>query len=233
MITKLGTLAPLADPTFTGTVSGITKTMVGLGNVDNTSDLNKPLSTATTNALALKQDGINGSNRLTALYVGNGTVNNTKFAFLANCTADIQTQLNTITSTKAPLASPAFTGTPDFSGATSITGLSLFKTIYCAGYVGNNGTAFVKSTSGVTTYTASYVSTGIVTITLGTGYPGGGIVYTIMTGVSNTADTEMNLINVSHPSITNTSFKVITMNINTSTGAWTNTNRNFWFLIPY
>jgi hypothetical protein len=27
---------------FTGTVAGITKTMVGLGNVDNTTDLNKP-----------------------------------------------------------------------------------------------------------------------------------------------------------------------------------------------
>lgn len=33
--------APLASPTFTGTVSGITSTMVGLGNVDNTSDATK------------------------------------------------------------------------------------------------------------------------------------------------------------------------------------------------
>ena len=38
--------APLLSPTFTGTVSGITKTMVGLGNVDNTSDLDKPVSSA-------------------------------------------------------------------------------------------------------------------------------------------------------------------------------------------
>jgi len=37
--------ADLASPTFTGTVSGITKSMVGLGNVDNTSDANKPVST--------------------------------------------------------------------------------------------------------------------------------------------------------------------------------------------
>lgn len=29
------TKAPLASPTFTGTVSGVTKAMVGLGNVDN------------------------------------------------------------------------------------------------------------------------------------------------------------------------------------------------------
>jgi hypothetical protein len=38
--------APLLNPTFTGTVNGITKTMVGLGNVDNTSDLDKPVSSA-------------------------------------------------------------------------------------------------------------------------------------------------------------------------------------------
>jgi len=48
------TVAPLANPTFTGTVSGITKSMVGLGNVDNTSDANKPVSTATQTALNLK-----------------------------------------------------------------------------------------------------------------------------------------------------------------------------------
>ncbi len=30
---------PVANPIFTGTISGITKIMVGLPNVDNTSDL--------------------------------------------------------------------------------------------------------------------------------------------------------------------------------------------------
>ena len=46
--------APIDNPAFTGTVTGITKTMVGLGNVDNTSDLGKPVSTATQTALNLK-----------------------------------------------------------------------------------------------------------------------------------------------------------------------------------
>jgi hypothetical protein len=46
--------APLASPAFTGTVSGITATMVGLGNVDNTSDVSKPVSTAQQTALNLK-----------------------------------------------------------------------------------------------------------------------------------------------------------------------------------
>ena len=52
--TQLDAKAPTASPTFTGTVSGITATMVGLGNVDNTSDANKPVSTATQTALDAK-----------------------------------------------------------------------------------------------------------------------------------------------------------------------------------
>lgn len=47
------------DPVFTAWLAsptGLTKTHVGLANVDNTADLSKPLSTAMTNALALKQD---------------------------------------------------------------------------------------------------------------------------------------------------------------------------------
>ena len=51
------------DKTFTGTTSGITKSMVGLNNVDNTSDVNKPVSTATQTALNLKQDTlVSGTN---------------------------------------------------------------------------------------------------------------------------------------------------------------------------
>ena len=46
--------APLASPTFSGTVAGITASMVGLGNVTNTSDANKPVSTAQQTALDLK-----------------------------------------------------------------------------------------------------------------------------------------------------------------------------------
>ena len=46
--------AKLASPTFTGTVSGISKSMVGLGSVDNTSDASKPVSTAGQTALDLK-----------------------------------------------------------------------------------------------------------------------------------------------------------------------------------
>ncbi len=51
--------ATVSSPTFTGIVGGITSTMVGLGNVNNTSDLSKPISTLTQAALDLKEDKIN------------------------------------------------------------------------------------------------------------------------------------------------------------------------------
>ena len=54
LTTLVGTKAPIASPTFTGTVSGITKSMVGLASVDNTADSAKPISTATQTALDAK-----------------------------------------------------------------------------------------------------------------------------------------------------------------------------------
>ncbi|MEN9655936.1 MAG: hypothetical protein RL311_868 [Bacteroidota bacterium] len=51
--------ANISSPTFTGTVGGITATMVGLSNVNNTSDISKPISTLTQAALDLKEDKIN------------------------------------------------------------------------------------------------------------------------------------------------------------------------------
>jgi hypothetical protein len=46
------TYAPVASPTFTGTVTGVSKGMVGLGSVDNTADSAKPISTAQAAGLA-------------------------------------------------------------------------------------------------------------------------------------------------------------------------------------
>ena len=53
------TKADILDPTFTGTVSGITKVMVGLGSADNTAGANNPISTATQTALDSKADKSN------------------------------------------------------------------------------------------------------------------------------------------------------------------------------
>ncbi len=108
--TQINSKAPLADPTFTGTVSGVTKTHVGLGNVDNTTDAGKPVSTATQTALDLK------ANIAAPTFTGNvvlpsttsiGDVSSTELGYLNNVTSAIQTQIND----KAPLADPTFTGT--------------------------------------------------------------------------------------------------------------------------
>lgn len=87
--TALNLKAPLASPAFTGTPTGITKAHVGLGNVDNTADSAKPISTAVASALSGKASNAN----LDAL----------------NTEVD---DLTIVVASKAPLASPAFTGMP-------------------------------------------------------------------------------------------------------------------------
>jgi len=62
--------APIASPTFTGTVSGITKAMVGLGSVNDTTDANKPVSTPQQTALNFK------ANIASPLFTGNVGIGN-------------------------------------------------------------------------------------------------------------------------------------------------------------
>lgn len=109
--TALDLKAPIANPTFTGTVGGITKTMVGLGNVDNTSDVNKPISSATQAALNLKAPLANPTftgtvGGITKSMVGLANVDNT-----SDASKPVSTATQTALDLKAPLASPTFTGT--------------------------------------------------------------------------------------------------------------------------
>lgn len=73
--TQLDTKAPIANPTFTGTVAGVTKAMVGLGSVDNTTDAGKPVSTATQTALNAKAN-LSGATFTGAVVVGASTTLN-------------------------------------------------------------------------------------------------------------------------------------------------------------
>lgn len=123
--------APLASPTFTGTVSGITKAMVGLGNVDNTSDANAPVSAAMQNAL----------------------------------------------NAKAPIASPTFTGTvggvtkahvglsnvdntSDMDKPVSTAQLAAFVPRWKPSTAYMTGTQVISPTNSVVTATTTHVSTG-------------------------------------------------------------------------
>jgi len=63
-----GTLGVTGVTTFSSTVNGITKSMVGLSNVDNTTDAGKPVSTATQTALDLK---LNLSDPAVDYYISN------------------------------------------------------------------------------------------------------------------------------------------------------------------
>ena len=100
--------------TLDGSVSGISKSSVGLGNVDNTSDANKPISTATQNALNGKQATVTGgastitSSNLTAnrALVSNGSgkvavsaVTSTELGYLDGVTSNIHKQINAKAST--------------------------------------------------------------------------------------------------------------------------------------
>ena len=95
VLSTLNAKAPLASPTFTGTVSGITSTMVGLGNCDNTSDLNKPVSTATTTALNSK------ANLANPTFTGTVGGKTASMVGLGNCdnTSDLNRPVSTATTT--------------------------------------------------------------------------------------------------------------------------------------
>jgi hypothetical protein len=107
--TSLASKAPIESPTFTGTVSGITKSMVGLGNVDNTSDENKPVSTATQTALALKASLANPTftgtvSGITKNMVGLSNVDNT-----SDANKPVSSATQTALDLKAPKDTPVFT----------------------------------------------------------------------------------------------------------------------------
>jgi hypothetical protein len=109
--TQISAKANLASPTFTGTVSGISKSMVGLGNVDNTSDTNKPVSTTQQTALDLKANLASPTftgtvSGITKAMISLGNVDNT-----SDASKPVSTAQQTALDLKANLASPTFTGT--------------------------------------------------------------------------------------------------------------------------
>ena len=137
--------ANLASPTFTGTVSGIDKTMVGLGNVDNTKDADKPISDATqtaldakanaldvTTSLALKEDAANKTNDVATDGTSEAKFPSAKavktyadakvvdgIADAVTTSAPTQNAVFDALALKANLDSPTFTGTvtaPFFNG---------------------------------------------------------------------------------------------------------------------
>ena len=155
LTSDLAAKAPTANPTFTGTVAGITKSMVGLGNVDNTSDANKPISTATQTALDLKAP-LESPTFTGSVTLPSGTVTSGMIADGTIVDADInasaaiaQSKISGLTSDlnlKAPLASPALTGTPTAPTATAGTNTTQVATTAFVGTAVANLVASAPST---------------------------------------------------------------------------------------
>jgi hypothetical protein len=151
LATTLGSYATKASPTFTGTVSGITAAMVGLGNVNNTSDANKPISTATQTALNLLAP--KASPAFTGTVTYGGTDLDTLYkpwviATIDGATGTVSTQSGKATvscsRTAAGSYTVSYTSTP--SGAPSAVLLTLRNSTGFAQYSGSTGSSLNVST---------------------------------------------------------------------------------------
>jgi hypothetical protein len=111
-----------ADSKIATAVGALTKSSVGLANVDNTSDANKPVSTATQTALDLKANLADPTftgtvSGVTKTHVGLGNLDNT-----ADADKPVSSATQTALNLKANLANPTFTGTVTSTGALVVEG---------------------------------------------------------------------------------------------------------------
>ena len=149
--------ADIASPTFTGSVSGITKSMVGLGSVDNTADADKPVSSAASTAIGLKANSASPTftgtvSGITKSMVDLGNVDNT-----ADSAKPVSTAGQTALDLKAPLASPALTGVPTAPTAAAATNTTQVAT---TAYVRAEVAALVNS-AGATLDTLGEIATAL------------------------------------------------------------------------
>jgi hypothetical protein len=143
-ITAAGTAA---DTKVSTAVAALTKSSVGLANVDNTADTAKPVSTAQAAAIATaKSEAIaDATSQVTAV------INNAPAAFdtlkeIADYISTDQSAGSALTAsvaTKAPLASPTFTGT---------------VTVGAAGIVFSDGTQTRAAVPSITTFASSFAA---------------------------------------------------------------------------
>jgi len=97
--TGTGSVVLSASPTFSGTVSGITKAMVGLGSVDNTADASKSVSYAATAGSATTAGNISAYTINQNLGTGNDVTHAviTGSAFYYSSDARLKTNITTLT----------------------------------------------------------------------------------------------------------------------------------------
>jgi hypothetical protein len=136
-----------ADTKVSTAVAALTKSSVGLPNVDNTADTAKPVSTAQATAIATaKSEAIaDATSQVNALLTGAPSALNTldELAAALGDDANFASTVTTSLGLKAPLASPTFTGT---------------VTLPAAGIVFSDGTQAKAGVPSITTFGSSFAA---------------------------------------------------------------------------
>lgn len=210
--TQLALKAPINNPTFTGTVGGITATMVGLGNVTNESKSTmfaSPTFTGTVNGITSTMVGLgNVTNESKSTMFSSpsftGTVSGVSQAMvgLGNVTNESKVTMFT---------DPTFTGTVT-AGNTSLTtlGTSGLATLNSLSVTTSASVTGTLGVTGVTTLAGLNATTGSFSSTLG-------VTGTITTPAQVSAGTATVTNNVQAGSATVTNDVTVGDNVNIST----------------
>lgn len=176
-VSATGTLAVDSSATVTGllkangngsSLTGLTKSQVGLGNVDNTSDLNKPVSTATQTEIDSEIDRATSAedgkaNLVNARLLSGGDGKNIIFSAPININASTLT-VNAADSVTVVTGSNQFWRLPDISILPGDSFVLSFRAVRTsgAGYIFyTNSSGSIPSAQGVSEGLNSYTFTGV------------------------------------------------------------------------
>jgi len=175
--------APIASPTFTGTVSGVTKSMVGLGSVDNTADASKPVSTAQASAdaavaSAAATDATSKANAAQAYAVQRSnhtgtqaisTVSGLQSALDGKASSSHTHDLSSLTQSSATTGQVATWSGSAWTAAAPFSSLATYATVASFPATGSSSVLYVASDG-----SRAYQWTGSVYVEVGTAGGGGG-----------------------------------------------------------
>jgi hypothetical protein len=200
---SLSLKAPLASPTFTGTVGGITKAMVGLTNVDDTTDAGKPISDLTVTALAAKANLASPTFTGTVAGITQAMVGLTNVDNTTDAGKPISDLTVTALAAKANLAGPTFTGNVGIGSATPSVALDVVGAINATGNVNASnigGTLTTVSQPNITT--VGTLNSGAISNGFGSITSGGAITGTSLSAGSETGEITGKLVSANQSNIT-------------------------------